>query len=135
MQVTNCKGCGRLFNALSNERLCPQCRKRLDDKFQEVKNYLSENPNSSIPIISKECDVSPKQLRQWVREERLTFSEDSMEGIECEQCGKMIRTGRFCDSCKSSLANRLSSALDKPVSTNRTDTRRNGDRENRMRFL
>ena len=33
----------------------------------------------------------------------------------CENCGKMIRTGRFCDACKASITNNLNSAIDKPV--------------------
>lgn len=135
MNVANCKGCGRLFNALSSERLCPECRKRLDDKFQEVKEFLEKNPNSSIDTISKECNVSVKQLKQWVREERLTFSDDSLEGIECEQCGRMIKTGRFCDSCKSRISNNLMSAIDKPSPTTQQDSSRNRDTTNRMRYL
>lgn len=133
MNVTNCKGCGRLFNALSSERLCPDCRKRLDEKFQEVKQYLEEHPNSSMNDLSQECEVSVKQLKQWVREERLTFSENSLEGIECEQCGKMIKTGRFCDSCKSKISNNLMSAINKPSAVE--PERKPRDHENRMRFL
>ena len=26
-------------------------------------------------------------------------------GIPCENCGRMIRTGRFCDECKTKLTN------------------------------
>lgn len=133
MNVSNCKGCGRLFNAISTERLCPDCRKKLDDKFQEVKAYLEEHPNASVDEVSRENEVTTKQIRQWVREERLTFSEGSMEGIECENCGKMIRTGRFCDACKGNLANSLNSALDKP---SRMPEPKKSDRDkNRMRFL
>ena len=31
MNVTNCRGCGRLFNQLSNEQLCPNCMKKIDE--------------------------------------------------------------------------------------------------------
>ncbi len=37
MDVRNCKMCGRLFNVLNNERICPACQKKLEDKFHEVK--------------------------------------------------------------------------------------------------
>ncbi len=114
MDVTNCKGCGRLFNVMNNSRLCPQCVANLENKFQEVKAFLEEFPNSSIETVSKENDVSTKQIRQWIREERLTFAEGSVGGIDCENCGALIRTGRFCDSCKFKLMNTLSSALDRP---------------------
>ena len=42
MDVRNCKMCGRLFNVLNNERICPACQKKLEDKFHEVKEYLEE---------------------------------------------------------------------------------------------
>ena len=131
MDVINCKGCGRLFNALTRVRLCPNCQAKLEDKFQDVKRYINENPGSTIDMVSQECDVPAKQIKQWIREERLTFSEDSMQGIECEQCGAMIRSGRFCESCKTKLQNELKSATYIPSAEEKKASR---DKD-RMRFL
>jgi flagellar operon protein (TIGR03826 family) len=133
MDVRNCRSCGRLFNVLSNERICPACSKKLEEKFQEVKEYLNEHSNASVDEVAKENDVSVKQIKQWVREERLTISEGSLEGIDCEACGKMIRTGRYCEACKAKMANNLMSAIDrpKPAPVHKQD-RKESDR---MRFL
>ena len=131
MDVINCKGCGRLFNALTRVRLCPNCQAKLEEKFQDVKKYINENPGSTIDIVSQECDVPAKQIKQWIREERLAFSEESMQGIECEQCGAMIRSGRFCDACKTKLQNELRSATYVPSTKERKASR---DKD-RMRFL
>lgn len=132
MNVTNCKTCGRLFNALGSERLCPNCVKELEDKFQEVKKYLEENPSSSIEQVAKDNDVSVKQIKQWIREERLTLSEGSLDGIECEQCGTMIRTGRYCDSCRAAITNNLMQGIDKPKPVEKKKPTHERDR---MRFL
>ena len=132
MNVTNCKGCGRLFNVINNSRLCPQCIRDLEDKFQEVKKYLNEYPNASIDAVAQDNEVSVKQIKQWVREERLTFAEGSGVGIECEQCGKMILTGRFCDMCRGKLANELMGAIDRPKSI---EPKKNSHERDRMRFL
>ena len=48
MEVKNCNGCGRLFNYMGGAPLCDGCRKKLEQKFQEVKQYLDENPNASV---------------------------------------------------------------------------------------
>ncbi len=133
MNVSNCRTCGRLFNALADEEICPACRRALDDKFQEVKEYLGEHTNASVEEVSRENDVSVKQIKQWVREERLTFAEGSVDGIACEKCGKLIRTGRFCDACKSKVASNLMSAYAKPAPVEREPDKR--DTKNRMRFL
>ena len=134
MNVLNCKGCGRLFNAVASERLCPECRKKLDEKFQEVKDYLEENPTARMSEISRECDVSVTQIKHWIREERLTFSENSVEGIECENCGKLIKTGRFCDACKAKISNNLMSAINKEPQRKPSENN-NRDTTNRMRYL
>ena len=94
MDVRNCKMCGRLFNVLNNERICPACQKKLEDKFHEVKEYLEEHPGASVEQTATDNDISTKQIRQWVREERLILSTATEAGIVCEKCGKPIRTGR-----------------------------------------
>lgn len=110
MDVRNCRSCGKLFNYLSGVQLCPSCMRELDKKFEVVKNYIYDNPKANIQEVSEENEVSVQQLKQWVREERLAFSEDSLVGLECENCGTMIRTGRFCNLCKEKLVNTLGSA-------------------------
>ena len=132
MNVSNCKSCGRLYNVLVNEKICPACKQALEDDFQQVKKYLEENPNASVEEVSRENDVTVKQIKQWVREERLVFSEGSIEGVECENCGTMIRTGRFCEECKMKMKNNLMSALDKPKTPEIKKTEKDRDR---MRFL
>ena len=133
MNVTNCRSCGRLFNVLSNERICPECRKKLEDKFQAVKKYLEENPHSSMETVSREMEVSVKQIKQWVREERLILSDASEAGITCECCGRMIRTGKYCDECKNTMAMRLRSAMSPQFDAEKVE-RAERDRES-MRFL
>lgn len=133
MNVVNCKTCGRLFNRISDERVCPQCKQKLEEKFQNVKEYLNENPRCPMEELAQENDVTVKQIKQWVREERLVFSEDSPVGIECENCGQMIRSGKYCATCKSKLANNLQKAYAvDPPKTREDGVRRDGSR---MRFL
>ncbi len=132
MNVANCRGCGRLFNVVTNRNLCPACLNELENKFQEVRKYLEENPLANINIVSEDCEVSVKQIKQWVREERLTFSESSMDGVACEKCGKMIRTGKYCDECKNKIANNLQTAY--TSTPQRKEQKSTRDRD-RMRFL
>lgn len=115
MELQNCRNCKRIFNYISGDKICPACRDALEDKFQEVKKYIGENPNSHIEQVAEECDVSVKQIKRWVREERLTFSSDSLVGLECERCGKMIHSGRFCTACAGGLADAMTDAFRKQV--------------------
>lgn len=131
VNVMNCKTCKRLFNQFSNEKICPECQRQLEEKFQEVKEYLKENPLATMEVLSKECDVTIKQIKEWVREERLTFTEGTCEGIECEQCGVLIKTGRYCDKCKMEIQNNLRSA----IHVRKEEPKKKERERDRMRFL
>ncbi len=133
MNVMNCRGCGRLFNALSDERICPECRKKLDDKFVQVKAYLEEHKGASIDEVATENEVTVKQIKQWIREERLSLSDGSLDGIECENCGQLIKTGRFCDSCKGKLASTLSTMYAMPSTLPEQPKKKSGG--SHMRFI
>lgn len=134
MEVRNCKGCGRLFNYLQGPPLCPNCVKELEEKFQQVKQYLRDNPKAPLNAVSEDNDVSVKQIKQWVREERLSFTEESHITLECEGCGASVLSGRFCDKCKASLQHELSGAIKRPVGTVAAKPK-SGSTKDRMRYL
>ena len=132
MEVKACRSCKRLFNYVTGPVRCPACTEALEKKFQKVKVYIWDHRTASLQEISEANDVSVSQLRQWVREERLCFSDDSPVGLECEVCGATIKTGRYCEKCKGKLSNTLMSALSKEAKPAKKDMR---DPKNRMRSL
>lgn len=132
MDVRNCKSCKRLFNYLAGPVLCQACREKLEEKFHEVKEYVRGNDMATIAVVSEACDVSIKQLKQWVREERLVFSNEEGSGITCENCGRPISTGRFCQSCKGKLQSSLTSAIQKEP---KKKVERDIKEKEKMRFL
>lgn len=104
MNVKNCRGCGRIFNYVAGPYLCQVCREGLEAKFQSVKEYIRNNPGVGINEVSVACDVTPSQIQQWLREERLEVTEDSPIFLTCEVCGANIRSGKYCDKCRNSMA-------------------------------
>lgn len=106
MDVRNCKMCGAIFN-FDGSPLCPKCRRKMEEKFSVVKEYILKNPSSSISVISEETEVPIQQLKRWIREERLSFSKESGVVIQCEKCGAPILTGRFCKECKRTMTRSL----------------------------
>ncbi len=110
MNVRNCKRCGKMFNYIQGLPICQSCREEIEKKFQEVKDYVHEHKTATMDMIQKDCGVERKQIEQWVREERLVFSDESPIKLFCESCGKQIATGRFCAECKKDTASGLSAA-------------------------
>jgi len=113
--------------------ICPQCREALEEKFKEVKTYISAHSGCGIQEVARECDVEVSQIQQWLREERLQFSEDSMVQLTCESCGTTIRSGRFCEKCKNEMANGFSNAI-KPTAPPPVEKKETKEAP-RMRFL
>ena len=132
MNVRNCKNCGRLFNYIAGPPVCPACKEEMEKKFQQAKEYIRENRNSTVTMVAEEIDVPESLVKQWVREERLVFADAAIAGIGCEVCGTPILTGRFCDKCKNQMMNDLNGAIKKPEAP----VIQKKDKENpRMRFL
>lgn len=132
MDVRNCKGCGKLFNHIQGPPLCPTCAKSLDTKFEEVKEYVYDHPRVDMQEVSEVFEVSIAQIKQWIRDERLSFAEDSMIGLDCESCGVTIKTGRYCKSCKDKLTRGFQDLYQKPEPIQKPADPKE---KSRMRFL
>ena len=105
MNIRNCKNCGRIFNYVAGVHLCQPCKEKMEEKFQEVKEYIRSNPGVGIREVSEACDVDPGQIRQWLREDRSPIF------LNCDKCGAAIRSGKFCDKCKANMTSDLKSVL------------------------
>jgi ribosomal protein L32 len=123
-----------MFTYIGGPPLCQACVKKMDEKFEEVKKYVYDNPGCGIQEVCDAMDVTSNQIRKWIREERLAFAESSDVAINCEKCGKRILTGRFCENCKREVVNQFGNASRKPepAQPERKKTQHDG---NRMRFL
>lgn len=132
MNVRNCRKCGRLFNYVSGPFICPRCRQDMENKFQEVKTYIREHPGIGVQQLSEACEVETNQIYQWLREERLELTADSAVGLNCENCGKAIKSGRYCENCKHDMAADFKKAIGKTGSVAAPVKK---DNSSKMRFL
>lgn len=111
LDVRNCRKCGMIFNYIGGAPICPACREKEEEDFQRVKKYLYENPGASLTQVSTELEISVEMIKRFLREGRLEIAND--EGnlvLECENCGRSIKTGRFCPDCERNLASGFKSA-------------------------
>lgn len=129
MEVKVCKNCRRLFNYIYGPELCQDCIiivsnhdkeqtnkestvtineliREDKEKHTKVKDYIMVHPKATIVQISKANEISAAKLLEWIREDRLEFSEDSKDAwFECAKCGKKIKSGRMCYQCKQTRYN------------------------------
>ncbi len=132
MDVKNCKNCGRLFNYIAGPPLCPACKEDLEKMFQKAKEYIRNTAHCTVQMVSEECEIPENLIKQWVREERLVFTDGMAAGILCENCGEPITTGRFCAKCKNEMMSDLNGAIKKPEAPQPQKKTKDSPR---MRFL
>lgn len=103
MELINCKECGKLFSS-SGKKVCPDCRQSEEEKFQLVKEYLWENPNSTVKKVSEETGVEEGLIIKFMREERLAAEGLVIDySLKCKHCGTEIKSGLFCKSCRTKM--------------------------------
>ena len=67
MNIRNCARCGKLFNYIVGPVICESCKKEMEDEFQKVKKYISDNPAATMKQITEDNDVKMSQVREWIR--------------------------------------------------------------------
>lgn len=107
-EVRNCKKCGKIFNYLGGSPICPVCRQMDEDDFKRIKEYLYDNPKASLNQVSSELEISVEKIRRFLKDGRLEILSDEGNMIlDCESCGKSIKSGRYCPECERNLSNNL----------------------------
>ncbi len=98
MDIRQCKRCGKVFQ-FSGSTLCPKCVREVDKQFDDVRNFLYDNPHSTLETVVEETKVNAQDIKRWLKEGRLILTGDSTAMIQCESCGKPILTGKLCETC------------------------------------
>ena len=103
--VRNCRKCGKIFSYMGGTPICQACKQLDEEDFKRVKDYLYKNPGSNMGQISEELEISVEKIKRFLKDGRLEItSDDGNMILECETCGKAIKSGRLCDECERNLA-------------------------------
>ena len=112
--VINCKKCSKIMNYQGvGSRICNDCKQEEEQIFAKIKDYLYRNSGATLSQVANELQVSVQKIKLFLKEGRLEICET--EGnilLECEKCGKSIRTGRLCDDCSRDFSKGLTNARD-----------------------
>lgn len=103
--LRNCAECGRLF-VFVNRNICPACIEKEEEMYEKVRKYLKENPGVPIQEVSEKTGVPEEKIIRFLREGRLEATSVA-GGLTCESCGRPIKMGFLCDSCREQVAREM----------------------------
>ena len=135
MEVKVCKMCKKMFQYITGPEICPRCKQQEEEWFQQVKEYLRENPGATLVQVNKETGVSASLIEKFLRQGRLEVSADSPIALTCERCGKKIITGRYCKECSHNISNELHQVKKDLLTAQQTDNKFGAKTGAKMRFL
>ncbi len=104
LTIATCKRCGKLFQSTITE-LCPNCVRKDEAVFDEIKIYLRANQNANIADIVKALDVDEELVFKFLREGRLIAT--NKMSYPCTGCGKPIASGKYCPNCLKNLVGKV----------------------------
>jgi len=70
VNVEKCSGCGGLFQFLARG-VCSPCLEHRESEFAVVRDWVRDNPGSSIGRASDATEIDEGRIAAWVREGRL----------------------------------------------------------------
>ncbi len=132
MELKNCKKCGRLHNGTG--KICSECLKKEEEKFNLVKSYLKEYPDSSLIKVSDETGVTVAEIERFLREGRLQVTTGMSDFLKCMKCGSPITTGRYCPECEKKVMNDVKTVYRSVVSANNDDGNKKGGPKMHTKF-
>lgn len=110
--MKNCPECGKVFTYIRTN-LCPACQQKDEDEFRKVRIFLAKNPGANITDISEGTEVEEEKIIRYIREGRIlnASGQKNKINVECELCGKLIPSGRYCTPCIEKLTTGLKKSI------------------------
>ena len=133
MELKSCKSCKSLFYYYQGEPICEKCQKEEASLLKVLKDYLEENPHSSMQQIYEDLEISPQLITKFIKQGVLIVSEKSPITVTCQRCHIPIQVGQYCVKCKKELSDtmeKVSQQMKSSLKTEETNTK-----ENKLRFL
>nr|MCR4923494.1 MerR family transcriptional regulator [Lachnospiraceae bacterium] len=62
MQVRICRICGNMFKYFNGDVVCSNCKSREESVFEEIRDYLYDNPGTKDTELIEKFDVTRKTI-------------------------------------------------------------------------
>lgn len=73
-ELKNCRKCNMVFVACDNDVLCKKCQVAEDEIFKNIREYIFNNPGTSIYDLSSRFNLSIKRIETYIMDGKLNIS-------------------------------------------------------------
>lgn len=103
-----CEKCGRMSIKYLGigEYSCADCNHIMYDDYGKVRRYIENNPGATQIQVANALGIPKSKITQMLKDDKIEIAPGSMIFLNCELCGKEIRSGRFCFECAKTLEER-----------------------------
>lgn len=115
LNIKNCVRCKRIFIPVNNEKICPDCHAADLAMEETVKSYVRDHPGITVNELIEGSGAPSKFV--WRMIQQGLFENSNLKDAEypCNNCGKLITRGTYCDECTGKLkqnAQKFAAAMD-----------------------
>lgn len=139
--LRKCTECGKFFGPESDDQMiCSSCSAGPNNKYNDISDPEQKKFKAARDVVYEFPDISPQEVVEkltemdieithreimgYVKDGRLTLT-NVPDGHFCEDCGRVILSGRLCPRCANSLEKNITQRnVTKPVSTVVVDNER-----------
>ncbi|WP_315970080.1 TIGR03826 family flagellar region protein [Bacillus tuaregi] len=108
--IDNCPKCGKIMIKSKFRDVCEACYKEEEKQYEIIYKFMRkrENRAATIKQIIDATGVEEDLLLKFIKNGRFQQTQFPNLGYPCEKCGKIIQSGKLCDSCAKELRTELS---------------------------
>ncbi|MBR1420254.1 MAG: hypothetical protein IJ575_04275 [Selenomonadaceae bacterium] len=128
-RLRQCAECGKVFYSLWNYTVCDKCRAKINDKEEQIREFVMKNCNATIIEIAEEFEVSVNFVRRMIDEGKLDLKKTVT--IRCHGCGAEIATGNYCAKCRDKMKHQIEAAKERILENMRKQGKIDGGNLNR----
>lgn len=128
LKVAHCAMCGKVFQ-VNLRNLCNECAEIHDRRFEAVDRYLMKNRHATTEQTAEATGVPVKQIREWIRQKKISLAVHPNLTDVCDLCGGPSRTGHLCAKC----SDRLRKDIDKMLAEEQAERERKREHSYKMK--
>ncbi len=114
-KLRTCRKCKAYLHENSLHDYCPSCYKKVEEVFEQIRQYLREYPGATSFEIEQRLGIPMHVVNNFVKDGRLIEIDNPYLNLECQRCGCLLLSAhhKYCPTCELEMLRELQGAKEK----------------------